>query len=308
MSVNVETDLTPSDRLEKLRSSGTHKVGLAVSLTLLTALLMSFVAAAIKHISPIVSVEMIISVQYLVCIAFMFPWLFKNGLNALKTKHFKLHLLRAITGWFCLYFYFQAIKHIPLVDAVLLRNAAPLCVPVWILFWLKVRIPAVRWLPVMIGLLGIGLILNPAAEGFKLWHIVGFGSAFMMAGSIVSTRVLTVTEPASQIMFYYFFLSCVFSLPMALSGDTTVPLEALPYMIGIGLFMLLSMWCYTKAYQFASATIISPISYFSVVFTGLLSWLFWDQVPTSLAIAGAVLVVLGGVGSVLIGQAESPTK
>jgi len=308
LSVNVETDLTPSDRLEKLRSSGTHKVGLAVALTLLTALLMSFVAAAIKHISPIVSVEMIISVQYLVCIAFMFPWLFKNGLKALKTKHFKLHLLRAITGWFCLYFYFQAIKHIPLVDAVLLRNAAPLCVPVWILFWLKVRIPAVRWLPVMIGLLGIGLILNPVADGFKLWHIVGFGSAAMMAGSIVSTRVLTVTEPAPQIMFYYFFLSCVFSLPMALSGDTTVPLQALPYMIGIGLFMLLSMWCYTKAYQFASATIISPISYFSVVFTGLLSWFFWDQVPTSLAIAGAILVVLGGVGSVLIGQAESPTK
>jgi len=305
LSSNTETDLSPSDRLEKLRSSGTHKVGLGVSLTLLTALLMSFVAAAIKHISPIVSVEMIISVQYVVCIVFMFPWLFKNGLKALKTEYFKLHLLRALTGWFCLYFYFQAIKHIPLVDAVLLRNAAPLCVPLWVLFWLKVRIPTIRWLPVVIGLCGIGLILNPAVDGFKLWHLVGFASAFMMAGSIVSTRVLTVTEPSSRIMFYYFLLSCLFSLPMALSGDMHVPLQALPFMIGIGLFMLLSMWCYTRAYKYASATIISPISYFSVVFTGLLSWLFWDQIPSMLAIVGALLVILGGIGSVLIGQVES---
>jgi len=44
------------------------------------------------------------------------------------------------------------------------------------------------------------------------------------------------------------------------------------------------------------------------VFTGLLSWYFWDQIPTTLAVVGAVLVVLGGIGSVLIGQAESPAK
>ena len=303
MTSKISTSST--ERLNKLRDTGNNKVGVGVLLTLLTALLMSFVAAAIKHISPVVSIEMIISVQYVVCIVFMFPWLFRNGLRALKTKHFKLHLLRGLTGWFCLYFYFQAIKHIPLVDAVLLRNAAPLCVPIWILFWLKVRIPKVRWVPVIIGLCGIALILNPAVDDFKLWHIVGFGSAFMMAGSMVSTRVLTVTEPSARIMFYYFLLSCLFSLPMALTGDTELPLQALPFMVGIGVFMLLSMWCYTRAYKYASATIISPISYFSVVFTGLLSWLFWGQIPTTMAVIGALLVILGGVGSVLVGQVNN---
>lgn len=303
--MNKTVSLSTSERLDQLRNTGASKVGLGVLLTLLTALLMSFVAAAIKYISPIVSIEMIISVQYLVCIVSMLPWLFKVGLSGLKTNQFKLHLLRALTGWFCLYFYFLAIKHIPLVDAVLLRNAAPLCVPIWVLLWLKVRIPMLRWLPVIVGLFGIVLILNPAVEGLKLWHMVGFMSAFMMAGSIVSTRVLTVTEPASQIMFYYFLLSCLFSFPMALSSNMHVPLEALPFMIVIGLFMLFSMWCYTRAYKFASATIISPISYFSVVFTGILSWFFWDQVPTTLAIVGALLVVIGGIGSVLFGQPKS---
>ncbi|RLA20802.1 MAG: EamA/RhaT family transporter [Gammaproteobacteria bacterium] len=271
-------------------------------LTLLTALLMSIVAATIKQLVATVAVEMILLVQYLTCAALMLPWLAKNGFKALKTEHMGLHLARAVSGWLCLYAYFLAIEHIPLVDAVLLRNAAPLCVPVWVLLWLKISIPLVRWIPVMVGFVGIALVLQPTSDGFKLWHLLGLGSAIAMAGSIVTTRLLALTEPTSRIMFHYFFLSALFTVPLALSKEILIPLSALPFMIGIGLFTFFSMWCYTRAYQYASATIISPISYFGVVFTGLWGWLLWDQIPDNIALIGALLVILGGIGSVLMGK------
>ncbi len=278
-------------------------------LTLLTALLMSVVAATIKQLVPIVGVETILLVQYLTCAALMLPWVVKKGLKALKTDHIGLHIARAVSGWLCLYAYFLAIEHIPLVDAVLLRNAAPLCVPLWALLWLKIRMPAVRWIPVMIGFAGIALVLQPTSEDFKLWHLLGLGSAIAMAGSIVTTRVLALTEPTSRIMFYYFFISALFTVPLAITQEIIISLVALPFMVGIGLFTFFSMWCYTRAYQYASATIISPISYFGVVFTGLWSWLFWDQIPDSMAVMGAILVILGGIGSVLFGNiGRSKTK
>jgi len=291
-----------SERLTQLRATRTLNVGKAVMLTLLTALLMSIVAATIKQLVATVAVEMILLVQYLTCAALMLPWLAKNGFKALKTEHMGLHLARAVSGWLCLYAYFLAIEHIPLVDAVLLRNAAPLCVPVWVLLWLKISIPLVRWIPVMVGFVGIALVLQPTSDGFKLWHLLGLGSAIAMAGSIVTTRLLALTEPTSRIMFHYFFLSALFTVPLALSKEILIPLSALPFMIGIGLFTFFSMWCYTRAYQYASATIISPISYFGVVFTGLWGWLLWDQIPDNIALIGALLVILGGIGSVLMGK------
>jgi len=294
--------MSSSERLTQLRATRTLNVGKAVMLTLLTALLMSIVAATIKQLVATVAVEMILLVQYLTCAALMLPWLAKNGFKALKTEHMGLHLARAVSGWLCLYAYFLAIEHIPLVDAVLLRNAAPLCVPVWVLLWLKISIPLVRWIPVMVGFVGIALVLQPTSDGFKLWHLLGLGSAIAMAGSIVTTRLLALTEPTSRIMFHYFFLSALFTVPLALSKEILIPLSALPFMIGIGLFTFFSMWCYTRAYQYASATIISPISYFGVVFTGLWGWLLWDQIPDNIALIGALLVILGGIGSVLMGK------
>ena len=297
--------MSSSERSNKLKATRTLNVGKAVMLTFLTALMMSIVAATIKYLVSSVSVEMILLVQYLTCAALMIPWLLREGVKAIKTEHIGLHIARAVSGWLCLYTYFLTIKHIPLVDAVLLRNAAPLCVPIWALLWLKIIIPPVRWIPVIIGFAGIALILQPTSDGFKLWHLLGLGSAMAMAGSIVTTRILALTEPTSRTMFYYFFLSSFFTVPLALSKELLIPLPALPFMIGIGLFTFFSMWCYTRAFQFASATIISPINYFDVVFTGLWGWLFWEQIPDNIALVGAVLVILGGIGSVLMGKIES---
>ena len=71
---------------------------------------------------------------------------------------------------------------------------------------------------------------------------------------------------------------------------------------GIGLSIWLTMWLYTRAYSYANASVISPISYSGVLFTGLLGWLIWDQVPELSAVIGAVLIISGGIGSVYLGR------
>lgn len=294
--------MNASERLNSLRATASLNVGRAIMLALLTAFLMSVAAALTKKLVPVVAIEWVLLAQYLVCLFLMFPWLIKRGASALKTDHFGLHLVRSASGWLCMYAYFIAIKNIPLVDAVLLRNAAPLCVPIWVLLWLKVRIPMIRWLPVIVGFAGVALILQPEGEGLKLWHFIGLSSAFMLAASIVTTRVLTTSEPTSRILFYYFLFSSFFTLPIALQAGGEVPLSVIPLMVLVGLLTFFSMWSYTGAYQQASSIIVSPISYFGVVFAGFWGWLFWEQLPDGLALGGALLVITGGISSVWLGS------
>lgn len=275
---------------------------LGAALALATSLIMSIAAAAIKYTASYVSIEQIVLVQYAVCVAVMLPWLMRKGISTLKTDKPGLHLIRGLCGWLCFYTYYLALDRIPMVEAALLRNAAPLCVPLLVLLWLGYRMPNRQWLPVLIGFFGIALVLKPQGDNLSLWHLVAFASALTLAGSIVSTRVLTGTEPTNRILFYYFGLSALFSLPLALQHWEPMPLFSIPLMTGIGLSVWVIMWLYTRAYSYAKATVIAPISYFGVLFTGLLGWLFWQQVPDMMAVIGAALIISGGISSVWLGR------
>lgn len=269
---------------------------------LATTLVMSLAAAATKYTAQFVSIEQIVLIQYLVCTLLMLPWLARKGISTLKTDKPFLHLIRGLSGWMCFYTYYLALKEIPLGEASLLRNSAPLIVPLLVLVWLKYRMPWLNWLPVGIGFIGIGLVLKPDGNAFNPWHLIAFASALTLTVSIVSTRVLTLTEPTNRILFYYFSLSALFSLPFALSNWQPVPLISLPFLAGISLSVWGIMWLYTQAYSYAKATIIAPLSYFGVLFAGLLGWLFWQQVPDMMAVLGAVLIIGGGIGSVWLGK------
>jgi drug/metabolite transporter (DMT)-like permease len=270
-----------------------------------TSMVASLATAATKYTAAFVSIEQIVLVQYVVCLLLLLPSILVRGAGTLRTKQPGVHFIRGLSGWLCFYSYYLALDKIPLVDASLLRNAAPLCVPLLLFFWKGFRMPLLRWLPVFIGFFGIVLVLRPQGGGLSLWHLVALGSAVTLAVSIVTTRALTLTEPTSRILFYYFSISVCCSVPLAISNWQSIPLFTLPLMVGIGLSIWLTLWLYTLAYSYAKATVISPISYSGVLFTGLLGWLIWGQVPERSAIVGSVLIILGGLGSVYLGREKT---
>ncbi len=282
--------------------SQSSNVFLGALLALATSLVVSFATAATKYVAAFISIEQIVTAQYLICVAVMLPSIGNRGLQALKTSHPWLHLIRGTAGWLCFYTYYLALDKIPLVDASLLRNTAPICVPVLLFFWKDFRMPLLNWLPILIGFLGILLVLKPQGSGLSLWHLVGLGSAITLAGSIVTTRALTITEPTSRILFYYFSFSALCSIPLAVSNWQHIPLRVVPFLLGIGLSIWFVMWLYTSAYSYASASVIAPISYTGVLFTGLLGWAIWDQTPDIFAVLGAIFIISGGIGSVFLGR------
>ncbi len=279
---------------------------LGISYAIATSLVMSVTAAMIKFTAEQVSIEIIVFFQYLVCLLVMLPWLVRKRVNELKTKYIGLHFIRGLSGWACFYTYYLALSHIPLAEAALLRNSAPICVPLLLLLWKGIRIPLLRWIPIVMGLIGVSLFLRPEASGISFWHIIGFGSAITLAGSMVTTRFLTSTESNYRILFYYFFISTVAGLPLALLNWAPIPVSVILPMILIGLSLWLVMWLYTQAYRFAKASVISPLNYLGVIFTGFWGWLFWYQVPDRYAIIGASLVIVGGLLALALGREQAP--
>lgn len=275
-----------------MQSSDFHK---GIFLGVATVFFGSLVAAAAKHLGDQVNVATIVIFQYGICLLCTLPWLAKNGVAGLKTEHPWQHLVRGISGCACFYTFYLALPHTPMVDATVLRNTAPLLVPLVALVWLRIAVPGNRWPPLILGFLGVLVILRPGQEGMGWWHLVGFASGLTLAISMVSTRLLSATEPESRILFYYFAISIVFAVPFFILNYQPVPLSALPWLIGIGLVMYFTFVIYTRAYAYVKASILAPTSYFAVVFAGVWDFLFWRNLPDIWVLAGMVLVVGGGL-------------
>ena len=125
---------------------------------------------------------------------------------------------------------------------------------------------------------------------------------------MVGTRILSRTDNDKLILFYYFLISLACSIPMGIAQWQPVPLSAWPYLLYIGLSIFLAMWLYTMAFIYAKATIVSPITYFSVVISGFLGWLIWDHIPSSTAVAGVILVMAAGALTLYMSAKEQASQ
>ena len=282
-------------------------ITIGFSLGIFCILLASIAAAAGKHLSQFVVPSTITFFQFAICLLLSLPWLAKNGVGALQTQHLKQHIIRGISGVTCFYAYYVAMGHISLVDATLLRNTAPLFVPIVLLFALKKRIAIYQWVPITIGFSGVAFMLQPSYSGASSWHLVGLLSGAGLAISMVSTRFLATRESGKSIIFYYFLISCVCILPLFIANYEPIDSAAWPWLFYIGLSSYFSIAIYTRAYSYVKASVLAPTTYFAVLFAGIIEWFVWDETPNFLGFLGITLIVAGGL-FIVLNTGNSRTK
>ncbi len=269
-----------------------------VTLAVITTLVGSTAAAAAKFLGGRVSPYVVVFAQYLVGVLILMPWLLRKGLRGLATEHPWLHIWRSLAGWVGFMAFYLALAHVPLMDASLLRSAAPLWVPAILFLWLGVRLPWARWVAIGIGFAGVLLMLHPDATGVSVWHLVGMLAGMGLAVSMATTRRLAATESPQVIIFYYFGIAGLATLPFAWATWRLPSLGDALVLAYIGVSIYITMALYTAAYTYAKASVISPLSFLGVVLAGLFGFLFWNEVPTWFTLAGILLVVSGGVYAV----------
>jgi drug/metabolite transporter (DMT)-like permease len=103
------------------------------------------------------------------------------------------------------------------------------------------------------------------------------------------------------VLFYYFALSSLLVLPLALL-DWRVPTSASTWLVllAIGVAQLLSQLFIVFGYYYASAVRLSPIVYSVIVFSAIIDWVFWGHAPTVAVVAGMALVIGGGLLAILM--------
>ncbi|WP_186396940.1 DMT family transporter [Stappia sp. TSB10GB4] len=211
------------------------------------------------------------------------------------------HISRALVGGTAMSLWFAALALLPLPDATAIGFSAPLMTVALAAVILREKVRAYRWSAVAVGFLGILIILSPHLSGAapteeaSLGAMLAFASAIFMALAMITVRRLTSTERTSTIVVWFAGVTSVFALMSAPFGWVMPDATDAVMLVAIGLSGGVGQILLTQSYRYADASTIAPFEYTTMLWTVLVGWIVFAEVPTLEVIGGAAIVIGAGV-------------
>ena len=272
------------------------KLFIGIILTIFAYLCFSITSALVNIINNNIPVIQIVFFQSVIGFFCILPYSVKSHTFSLKSQSFPVHIVRGITGLLSYITYFSAIQQLNLIDATVLAYTAPFYTPLIWKFWMHGSMENDVWWTIILGFIGIAFILKPSGEILQIGALLGILAGILTACSFVSIKILNQRfEPLSRTLLCYFFLSSIATLPFAIMywvwpANFTGWLQ----LFLIGITTAAGQLLLTVAYKYGTASFLSPLCYFMIIFTMLISWWFFEKIPGWGSLVGAFLIIFGG--------------
>ena len=223
--------------------------------------------------------------------------------EGIKTSHVSGHLLRGSVGTVSMGLGFFGLTILPLPEATTLSYAMPLLIVVFSAIFLREVVRLYRWSAVIVGMVGVLIIAWPSLTLFStgadsralLGVSAALGGATLGAVAQLLTRRLVQTERSATIVFYFLASSSVIALlTIPFGWVMPTPLQA-AFLIGAGICGGTAQILMTESYRHADMSVVAPFEYTSLVFSIIIGFLAFGDIPTWQMLAGGALVVGSGI-------------
>jgi drug/metabolite transporter (DMT)-like permease len=218
---------------------------------------------------------------------------YKNGSILLgKKESMKFLISRSLLGAIGMVLYFYSISHLILADAAILNKLSPFFVTIFAVIFLKERISKIQVPSMIIIFLAALLIVKPRFELSILPALAGFSSAIFAGAAYTLVRVLGKKERPETIIFVFSLITTLLMFLMMILGTFTIPSpKQLFFLLSTGVTAAVGQFGLTHAYRLAPANEVAIYNYTSIVFAGILGFIFWRELPDILSLIGSITIV-----------------
>lgn len=204
-----------------------------------------------------------------------------------------------LSAWLC---YYTAAKDLQLAELTTIYFAAPVIITVMSIPLLGESVPPIRWAAVLIGFVGVFVACNPVGIGLTLPVVLVLAAAFLWSLSIVLLRMIAMRERTLvQLVLNNGFFMVAAGIGTWFTWVTPQPGD-LALLVGAGVLGGFAQFALFEGMKKAPVSIIAPFEYTSLVWSFLLGWLIWSDVPRPEVFWGAALIVAAGVVIILSEQ------
>ncbi len=209
-----------------------------------------------------------------------------------KDGNLKYLLLRAGFGTIGVLCNFYAVDHLVLSDASMLNKMSPFFAIVFSYLILKEKANFVQWGSVIVAFLGSLLIIKPTLSNMDLIpSLIGLTGGLCAGIAYTMVRVLGQHgENKGYIVFFFSAFSCLVTLPYLIFNFTPMSISQVIYLLLAGTCACIAQFSITTAYCYAPAKEVSIYDYSQIVFSAIVGYAIFNQVPDFLSILGYVVI------------------
>jgi S-adenosylmethionine uptake transporter len=151
---------------------------------------------------------------------------------------------------------------------------------------------------------GIYFVVQPSFDTVLLGDVFGLLAALTAGGAMVSLKVSRSTETVWTVLHFYNIAGMLVTGPLLVAHWTPPTLASVPVLLGVLLFSILGQLGVTYAYRYTMAVEGGVLSMFGAVVGSALGIGVLSEAATPNFLAGAALVVLGGIYLTIRGSEE----
>lgn len=220
------------------------------------------------------------------------PFLMRRGVLPFATEKLWLHFLRIAVGVGGMLTSFYAMAHLPLATAVSLTFTKPLFMIVLAVLFLGETVRWRRSVATVIGFGGVIVMVDPfsglSLEAAFIWGLI---SAMLLAAVLVCIKILSNSEKPVTMLFYFTLGAMVGTFIPATFVWSMPTWGQLCWMAFMGSAASAGQYFAVRAYRVAEATAITPIDYCQLLFSGLIGFIIFNEIPSTETALGAAIIV-----------------
>jgi len=250
-----------------------------------------------KYLAQWYPVPGLIWARYVINLAILIAWFAARGeLHRIRTARPGIQLARGLLLASATFFYFSALRVLPIADAAAISFVLPLFVAVLAVPMLGERLDLPRAVAIFVGMAGALMIVRPGSTVFTAYSLLPVAMAVCNAlYQILTRKVAGLEHPLTSLVWGAIVGAVLFSAVAPFAWET--PQTAFHWaLLGvIGLFASIGHYLLIRAYDYANATLLAPYTYTAMVWAIALGFAVFGHLPDGWSVGGMAVIVASGL-------------
>lgn len=260
-------------------------------------LLLTLNDASVKWLSQGLPVQQIILLRGLTVLLVVVAVIrFRREIGSFNSQARLGQATRAALMVVSTFLFLTGLRFLPLADAIALAFIGPLLTTALAGPLLGEQVGWRRWSAVAVGFIGMLIMLRPSAAGLNWAAFFPIGAAFCGAFRDIVTRRISAKDSSLTTLFYSTLgisLAAIAVTPVL--GVVAPSVTDLVVMLLAGCLLSAAHFMHIETFRLAEAATVVPFKYVSLLWGVLIGYLVWGDLPDTGTLAGAALIVGGGL-------------
>ena len=286
-----------------------------IILILIAMLVFSVQDGIMKYIFNFVSLYEVYLIRTIVSFVLIIIFLkIRNKPIIFKSHYPILTFCRVILFFFGFSSFYISLTVLPLGTATALFFVTPFLITIFAHFFLKEKIGPRRWSAVAVGFIGVYITLNPDFSDFNYLSMLPIFCAFCYSLSMIIIKRTSDKDSVYTQTFTFYIGAIIFSLFFYFTiGDGQYNISEHPasqfifrkwfidieanflFMAATGVTATIAFLLLFTAYSIASPAVVSPFEYSILLWSPLIGWIYFNEIPSINTIIGILIIVSSGI-------------